>query len=438
MDISIFGLGYVGCVGLACLARNGHQVIGVDLDSSKVELVNKGLSPIVEEGIGELLAAGARASQIVATQDAVSAVIRSDVSLICVGTPPGPNGHTDATAVLKVAEDIARGIRESKRFHVVAIRSTVPPGTNRQVSAIIARLSGKVEDLHFAVVSNPEFLREGSSIKDYYDPPFTLVGANCSRATEVMKQLYVGIDAPFIAAEIGVAEMIKYVCNSFHALKVSFANEIGNICKKLNINSHELMDVFCMDRKLNLSPYYLKPGFAFGGSCLPKDLKGLNMIARDLYVDCPVLESIDRSNELHKDRVLSNIQSFGKNNIGFLGLSFKAGTDDLRNSPIVDIIEQLIGKGYNIRVYDRNVHLSKLIGRNKQFIFDRLPMIAELVTEDALDVITHSNVVVVVNREAEIKAALESIGKSNKIVYDLVNIELDRCGTDNWYCGAAW
>jgi GDP-mannose 6-dehydrogenase len=380
---------------------------------------------------------GPESLQISATRDAIEAVRRSDASLICVGTPPGPNGHTDATAVINVAQQLSGGIAGSDRFHVVVIRSTVPPGTNRELCGLIASSSGKAPNRDFAVVSNPEFLREGSSIKDYYDPPFTLVGTDCDRAVEVMKQLYSGLDAQFVVSGIGVAEMIKYVSNSFHALKVSFANEIGNICKKLDVNSHDLMEVFCLDRKLNLGPYYLKPGFAFGGSCLPKDLKGLNMIARDLYVDCPVLESIERSNDLQKNLVLRKIQSFEKKNIGFVGLSFKAGTDDLRNSPIIDIIEQLIGKGYRIRVYDRNVHLSKLIGGNRQFIFERLPMIADLVTENLQDVIDHSEVVVVVNREPALQAALEDSGKTGGIVFDLVNLGLADANED-WYCGIAW
>lgn len=437
MKISIFGLGYVGCVSLACLAQNGHRVIGVDVSAAKVDLINRGESPIVEEGIREIIARQNREGTISASTEGMMAVMNTQVSFICVGTPSGPNGHTDTAAVLKVAEQAGHGIKDKNSFHVVVIRSTVPPGTHERVVEIIEAASGKKRNEDFGVVSNPEFLREGSSIKDYYEPPFTLVASASDLAVEMMKEVYQGITAPFVVSEIGVAEMIKYVNNAFHALKVTFANEVGNICKKLDIDSHKLMEVFCMDRKLNLSPYYLKPGFAYGGSCLPKDLKALKTIVRDLYLDCPVIENIDRSNEIQKNLVLEQILAFEKQRIGFLGLSFKAGTDDLRNSPIIDILEQLIGKGFEVRIYDRNVHLSQLIGANRDYIVKKIPLISQLITDDPNELIEHSDVVVVVNRAPDFGSIVERVN-SHQIVYDLVNIASNLQETQPGYFGIAW
>jgi len=437
LNISIFGLGYVGCVGLGCLAQNGHRVVGVDVSSAKVDLINGGESPIVEEGIRELIARQRLEGRISATADGMMAVRSTDVSFICVGTPSGPNGHTDTTAVFKVAEEIGGGIREKDGFHVAVIRSTVPPGTHERVAEVIEAVSGKTRNDHFGVVSNPEFLREGSSIRDYFEPPFTLVASQSERAVDLMREVYQGITAPFMVAEVGVAEMIKYVNNAFHALKVTFANEVGNICKKLGIDSHSLMEVFCLDRKLNLSPYYLKPGFAYGGSCLPKDLKALKTIVRDLYLDCPVIENIERSNEIQKAMVLEQILAFEKRRIGFLGLSFKAGTDDLRNSPIIDIIEQLIGKGFDVRIYDRNVHLSQLIGANREYILKRIPIISQLITNDPDEILDHSEVLVVVNKTPGYERVVEAIG-SEQIVYDLARIEPERRESRPGYHGVAW
>lgn len=437
MDISIFGLGYVGCVSLGCLAQNGHRVIGVDVSVPKVDLINRGESPIVEEGISEILAREKQAGRISATTDGIAAVKATAVSFICVGTPSGPNGHTETAAVFKAAEEAALGIKEKDSFHVVVIRSTVPPGTNARVIEIIEAVSGKKKNQDFGVVSNPEFLREGSSVKDYFEPPFTLIASESTLAVEMMKEIYQPVRAPFVVSEIGVAEMIKYVNNAFHALKVTFANEVGNTCKKLGIDSHQLMEVFCLDKKLNLSPYYLKPGFAYGGSCLPKDLKALKTIVRDLYLDCPVLENIERSNEIQKNLVLEQILAFEKREIGFLGLSFKAGTDDLRNSPIIDIIEQLIGKGFGVRIYDRNVHLSQLIGSNRDFIIRKIPLISQLITDNPNDILENAEVLVVVNKSPELADILRLVS-DGQIVYDLVNIKSEVSEARQHYFGIAW
>ncbi len=437
MNISIFGLGYVGCVSLGCLAQGGHQVIGVDTSAPKVDLVNKGLPTIIEEGIDVIFSEQHRAKRISATTDAIDAVKKTDVSFLCVGTPSGKNGHTDVSSVLKVAEEIGKGIGEKDTFHIVVIRSTVPPGTHDKVASIIEGVSGKKRNRDFGVVSNPEFMREGTAVRDYHEPPLILIGTTSGKAVDVMREIYSKINAPFIVTEVGIAELMKYVNNAFHAVKITFANEIGNICKKLAVDSHKLMEVFCLDRKLNLSPYYLKPGFAYGGSCLPKDLRALRTIAHDLYVVCPVLESIERSNDFQKNIFLNDILALGKHKIGFLGLSFKAGTDDLRNSPIVDVIEQLLGKGFEIRIFDKNVHLGRLTGTNKEYILEKIPLISRFIIDDAKELIESSQVIVVVNNEEGFKDILEKIPQGT-VVYDLVNINFENRDKLRMYKGIAW
>lgn len=437
MNISIFGLGYVGCVGLGCLARNGHRVIGVDLNTTKIDFINKGKSPIVENELDGMISEEHKMGKISATNDCLHAVKNSDVSFICVGTPSTDNGHLKLDSIFRVAEEIGRGIKEKEDFHVVVIRSTVLPGTNKIVSKIIEEASGKECDKSFATVSNPEFLREGSAVKDYYTPPYTLLGSTNDEAIRKMKKIYEGIDSPIIATDIEIAEIIKYVSNAFHALKVTFANEIGNICKKVGVDSHKLMDIFCLDKKLNISPYYLKPGFAYGGSCLPKDLKALRTIAHDAYLDCPVLESIEKSNEYQKKLVYDRILQEEKEKVGFLGLSFKAGTDDLRDSPIIDIIERLLGKGFDVRIYDKNVHLSKLMGANKEYILKKIPYVSKFITDDPDEVIQGSDVIIVVNNEAEFGDMLDGVPE-DKIIYDLVNINSGKGFKNKNYIGINW
>jgi GDP-mannose 6-dehydrogenase len=437
MKISIFGLGYVGCVSLGCLAKNGNQVIGVDLNKTKVDYINTGKSTIIEEEIGSIISQQYKLGNITATVEGSEAVKKSELSMICVGTPSTNNGHLDLSAIFKVAEEIGEGIRQNGSFHVVLIRSTVLPGTNNKVKKIIEKVSGKKNNEQFAVVTNPEFLREGSAVNDYYCPPYTLVGTGNDRAIRRLKQLYKDIEAPFIVTDSKIAELIKYVNNAFHAQKIIFANEIGNICKKIGVNSHELMEIFCMDTKLNISPYYLKPGFAYGGSCLPKDLKALNTIAHDNYLECPLLETLERSNEIQKKMVLNQIMQFEKDKIGILGLSFKGGTDDLRNSPIIDVIEILLGKGYDIKIYDNNVSLSKLMGANKEYILKKIPYVSKFIVNNLSIIINHSEVIVVVNKEKKFKEVLNKIG-NDKIIYDLVNIDFASKNKLPKYSGIAW
>jgi GDP-mannose 6-dehydrogenase len=437
MNVAIFGLGYVGCVSLGCLARTGHRCIGVDLNETKVNYINCGKASVAEGEIETIIRQYRKQGNISATSDSLYAVRHSDISIICVGTPSTNNGHLDLSAIFKVAEEIGNGLKDNDRFHVVVIRSTVLPGTNHKVKEIIQNVSGKAAESHFAVVSNPEFLREGCAVKDFYCPPYTLVGTTNTRAIAMLQQLYRDIDAPFIVTDVKIAELVKYVNNAFHACKIIFSNEIGNICKKMGVDSHKLMEIFCLDKKLNISPYYLKPGFAYGGSCLPKDLKALKTIAHDHYLECPVLETIERSNEVQKKVVLEQVIEFGKEKIGFLGLSFKSGTDDLRNSPILDVIEILLGKGFDVRIYDKNVHFSRLMGANKEYILKKIPLVSKFLVKDLDALIDHSEVIVVVNREKEFEAVLNRL-PPERLIYDLVNIDFERKNRMKNYVGLAW
>jgi GDP-mannose 6-dehydrogenase len=437
LNISIFGLGYVGCVSLGCLAGKDHCVIGVDINDDKIDAINRGECPIIEKDIDSFISHQHQRGKIKATRDGINAVKSTDVSLICVGTPSTPNGHLNVDAIFKVAEEIGKGIKEKNGFHAVAIRSTVLLGTNEKVAEIIEKFSGRRRDEEFAVVSNPEFLREGSAVSDYFSPPYTLIGSANSKAIQIFKQIYDSIDAPIIVTDIRIAELIKYVNNSFHATKIVFANEVGNICKKVGIDSHKLMEIFCLDTKLNISPYYFKPGFAYGGSCLPKDLKALNTIAHDNYVETPLLNSIITSNENQKKIVYDQIIHMKKNKIGFFGLSFKAGTDDLRNSPILDIIERLLGKGYDIRIYDKNVHFSQLMGANKEYILQKIPFISRFVTDNPYQVIAHSEIIVIVYRSSEFEKLFDKV-PTDKIIFDLANLNISNKNRFQKYIGIAW
>ena len=368
MKISFFGLGYVGCVGAACCAKLGHHVIGVDVSQNKVDLINQGRPTIIEAEIVDLIRDGHDQGLIEATTDVHYAVHNSEISFIVVGTPSTREGHLNLNYIFNVARQIGEALRDKDDFQIIAIRSTVLPGTNQKVGKIIEEASGKEREKAFTVVSNPEFLREGTAVHDYLNPPLTLIGTDSPLAEEKFHELYKDIPGEFISTDIKVAEMMKYVNNTWHALKIVFANEVGNICKAMDIDSHQVMEIFCKDTQLNISPYYMKPGFAYGGSCLPKDSKALRTLAHDLYVDVPVINAIDPSNEIQKRIAAEIIESKGHRKIGILGLSFKAGTDDLRNSPIVDVAETLFGKGYDIQIYDKNVRISQLTGTNADFI----------------------------------------------------------------------
>jgi GDP-mannose 6-dehydrogenase len=435
MKISIFGLGYVGCVSLGCLAKNGHQVIGVDINQLKVDLINRGLATIVEKDIDVIIEEEHRKGKISATTSAEDAVLNSEISIICVGTPSSPQGHLNLNYIHKTAEQIGLAIKNKDDFHTVIIRSTVMPGTNKKLGEIIEKHSGKIRGEGFSVVSNPEFLREGSAVKDYYHPAVTVIGGDNDYALKKVASLYEELDAPIEVTDIEVAEIIKYVNNSFHALKITFANEVGNISKAMGIDSHKVMEVFCKDTQLNISPAYFKPGFAYGGSCLPKDLKGMATLAHDNYLSAPVLNAIHDSNENQKRIAFELIQRTGKKNIALMGLSFKEGTDDLRYSPSVDIAEKLIGKGYNLSIYDKNVHLSKLFGANKQFIEEHLPHLSDLITNDPLEALKNADVILINHKNFDAKPYLEILAEKTCVI-DLVRLpELE--GLPN-YQGLCW
>ena len=435
MKISIFGLGYVGCVGAACLAKLGHHVIGNDVSENKVSLINQGKPTIIEADVEELIKEGYEKGLIEATKDYHYAVHNSEVSFIVVGTPSSKEGHLNLNYIYSVARQIGEALKDKDDFHIIAIRSTVLPGTNKKVGDIIEEVSGKARGKDFTIVSNPEFLREGTAVKDYMEPPLTLIGTDSEFAEEKFRELYKGIPGEFISTDIEVAEMMKYVNNTFHALKIVFGNEVGNICKALGIDSHKVMEIFCKDKQLNISPYYFKPGFAYGGSCLPKDLKALRTLAHDLYVDVPVMNAIAPSNEIQKKIALDIIESKGRKKVGILGLSFKAGTDDLRNSPIVDVAEALHGKGYEIHIYDRNVRVSQLTGTNADFIAAKLPHLHEIITDDLDAVCSECDVLVITNKENEF--AEIPVKYSHKYLVDLVR-QFNELDYDGNYEGISW
>ena len=437
MNISVFGLGYVGVVAAGCLAADGHHVIGVDPNAAKVDLINRGVPPIVEADIAGLIESAVESGRLRATADVREAVLATEMSFICVGTPSQLNGALDLRYVRKVCEEIGTALRDKAAFHVVVARSTMLPGTMREVVIpTLEEASGKRAGSDFGVCNNPEFLREGTAVHDYRHPPKTVVGETDARSGDLLVGLYAGIEAPLVRAPIETAEMVKYVDNAWHALKVAFANEIGNVCKGLAIDSHEVMEIFCKDTKLNLSPYYLKPGFAFGGSCLPKDLRALGYKARSLDLELPLLNSILPSNQRQVERGYSMITAKGKRRIGVLGFSFKAGTDDLRESPIVEVIERLIGKGYDLRLYDKAVNMAALTGANRDYVLNHIPHISRIMEASIDAVLAHAEVVVVGNAAAEFRDALARVRPGVEVV-DLVRVGSRRSKAGE-YDGICW
>lgn len=422
MKIAIFGLGYVGCVSGACFAEQGHDVIGVEPNAVKADCINAGKSPIVEAGLEERIAKAVADGRLRASADWKQAVESTDLAMVCVGTPSSSNGNIDLRYVRRVCEQIGSALKGRNEYFTVVIRSTVLPRTVHDILVpILEQFSGKRAGHDFGVCMNPEFLREGTSVHDFYHPPKTVIGQLDERSGEALASLYASLPCPLVRVPITVAEMVKYVDNSFHALKVSFANEIGNICKEFAVDSHRVMDIFCLDTKLNLSPYYLKPGFAFGGSCLPKDLRAISYEAKMHDLDLPLLNSILQSNRLQVLKVIRKLMEFKGRRLGFLGLSFKGGTDDLRESPIVEVIETLLGKGFDVQIYDRHVSLARLTGANKEYIEKEIPHISKLMATSVSDLLKGSDVIIVSNHESEFRTALESTTKTQTIV-DLVRI----------------
>jgi GDP-mannose 6-dehydrogenase len=423
MKVSIFGLGYVGAVSYGCLVKQGHDVIGVDVDDHKLSLLSRGVTPVVEEGMSDLIEAAARSGRACVTSDAIKAVVGSDVSFVCVGTPSRRNGAHDLTALRAVCEQIGEAIKRKGRDHVVVIRSTVAPGTTEDILLPILERAAETkagDRLH--VCFQPEFLREGTSIKDFENPPMTIVGGS-EFGTDALRTLSAGLPCEFIATNIRTAEMVKFCCNAFHAVKVVFANEVGRLCHGLEMDGRDVMALLCRDKQLNISPAYLRPGFAFGGSCLPKDLRALINMSRDVAVELPMLASVLPSNETQIAHALDIVLRTKQRRVGMIGLSFKGGTDDLRESPLLELAERMIGKGLEVKIYDPEVNLSKIRGSNKVFVEESIPHISSVMTEDIEGLVREARVIVLGVRDAKAESILRSLPGSSRTIVDLVGVE---------------
>ena len=437
MKLSVWGLGYVGTVSAGCLAQEGHEVIGVDSEPTKVDLINAGKSPIIEKDIGAIIERQVAAGRLSASTDAAVGVGWADLFLICVGTPSRGNGDIELKYVRRVCEQIGTALRNHEGAPVVVIRSTILPGTMRDVVIpTLEACSGRRAGAEFGVCINPEFLREGTAVHDFFNPPKTVIGELNRASGDLLASLYAQVAAPLIRTDIETAEMVKYADNAWHALKVGFANEIGHLCKELEVDSHRVMDIFCQDTKLNLSPYYLKPGFAFGGSCLPKDLRALLYKAKTLDVSLPILAAILPSNEQQIERAVRTVIEKGSKKVGILGFSFKAGTDDLRESPVVELTERLIGKGYDLRVYDANVKLAAIHGANRDYILNHIPHISRLMTRTIDEVLDHADTIVIGNAAPEFHDIPKRL-KDDQTVVDFVRIT-DSRSVSGIYEGICW
>lgn len=437
MKICVFGLGYVGAVSAACLAQEGHEVIGIDPVQTKVDIINAGKSPIIEAGIGIIIKQQVAAGRLCATTDAAAAIPHSDILFICVGTPSLPNGGLDVKYVRRVCEQIGEVLRDQDNAPIVVIRSTMLPGTMREVVIpTLEACSGKHAGSDFGVCINPEFLREGTAVYDYYHPPKTVIGELGKSSGDILVSLFAEMPGPVIRTDIETAEMVKYADNAWHALKVGFANEIGNLCKAVDVDAHRLMDIFCLDTKLNISPHYLKPGFAFGGSCLPKDLRALLHKAKTLDLSLPILDAILPSNRQQIDRGVRAVIDKGKRKVGILGFSFKAGTDDLRESPMVELTERLIGKGYDLKIYDKSVKIASVHGANRDYILHHIPHISRLMVAEIDDVLAHADTIVIGNAEPEFSDIAKRLVDGQNVI-DLVRI-CDSRSVRGVYEGVCW
>jgi len=438
MKISVMGLGYVGAVSMACLARDGHDVLGVDVDPHKLELIRSGRSPIVEDGIQELTKQVVASGKIKVTADVAEAVNGTDLTFVCVGTPSSPNGSQDLSAIKRVMESIGKALAAKPGFHAVVLRSTVQPGTLKEiVKPILEQASGKVADRDFGLAFQPEFLREGTSIKDYDNPPLTIIGTESARTADLLRDLFGHLPCEFVATSVGVAEVLKYAANAFHAVKITFANEIGRLAQSVGVDGRDVMDLICRDKQLNISKAYLRPGFAFGGSCLPKDLRALTYVGKQRDVNTPMLSAVMGSNRAHIDHAIERIMGTGIRKVGMVGLSFKKGTDDLRESPLVAVAERLIGKGYDLRIYDPEVNLSRLIGANKRFIEQSIPHIGSLMVSTCEEAVQPGDVVLVGHGGADVEEVLRRCLKPAQEVVDVSGINRESTSGAH-YSGICW
>jgi len=437
MKISVFGMGYVGTVTAACLADQRHEVVGVDVNAQKVELINAGQTPVIEPALGDLIRDAARDGRLRATASSAEAVATTEISLVCVGTPSLKSGRLDLTGMEKVSQEIGRALAKKSAPHTVAVRSTILPGTlDGVVIPALEAQSGKKAGKDFIVCYNPEFMREGTAVADFYAPPFTIIGAHDAAQAQPVTSLYSFIDRPLIHTEVRVAEMLKYICNCYHALKIAFANEVGTLAKAVGVDSHELMKIFCADEKLNISRAYLEPGFAFGGSCLPKDLRAITYKAKELDLKLPVLDAILPSNQIHVHRGLEMILGTGKKRIGVLGLSFKSDTDDLRESPMIELVKALLGEGCQVKIYDAKVELSAIVGANRQFVEETIPHIGKLL-QSSLEAVVNDSEVIVVSRDAREFKQLRELLRPEHIVIQLGRSKLLE-GAPGKQAGICW
>lgn len=438
MKISIFGLGYVGCVTAACLARDGHDVIGVDVNPQKVKLLRAGISPIVEPGLNELICDAISSGKLQITCEGQVAVHNSDLSLICVGTPSNGNGSPKLQYVSNVAREIGAALATKQAYHTVVVRSTVLPGTVlEQFLPILEEASGKIVGDDFGLCMNPEFLRESSAIKDYYNPSFVVIGEYDQRSGDAVEQMYHAVNSPVFRTSIPSAEILKFACNAFHATKVVFANEIGTLCKAHGIDGQEVMHIFAQDYQLNVSPTYLRPGFAFGGSCLPKDVRALAHRAKERDLESPLLSALLTSNQQHVQRAVSMVERTGRKRVAVLGLSFKSGTDDVRESPTVTLVETLIGKGYQVNIFDEHVKVDELLGANKSFLEREIPHIFSLMCTSLEDVVKQAEVIVIANGSAQFRKVPALLNK-DQILIDLVGVARRNEVKQGVYDGICW
>jgi GDP-mannose 6-dehydrogenase len=438
MRVVVVGLGYVGSVCSACLASRGHSVVGVDTSEYKTGCLQRGESPIVETGLGELIAESRAAGRLSATTRIAEALPGAEAVLVCVGTPSGPDGSLDLSHVRRAVEEVGRALRSTGTYTVVVMRSTMLPGSVKgELTPILEAASGLVAGRDFGVAYNPEFLREGTAIRDFFEAEFTVIGTDEERSAAVLRRLYEGIGGEAVVMPLRASEIMKYVNNSYHALKVVFANEVGRICKREGIDSHLVMDLFVRDTRLNLSAYYFKPGFAYGGSCLPKDVRALQQRARVLGAEVPVIEAISRSNDLHVDEAIRLVERLKRRRVGVLGLSFKAGTDDLRESPILRVIGTLVGKGYSVLLHDPNVDMERVLGANRRFVEDEVPYLPERLRTDLGEVLRDSEVVVVANGAPEYRDIGARL-QPGQVLVDLVHAVDPATVTRGEYHGLAW